>query len=57
MYVLSKEIVKDCWEPVGWFDEFPEAVCALEDELKKKDGQTMKIEKEDEQNDALRTGA
>ena len=48
MYILYRGIGNDQWEPVGYFDEFPQAVCALEEEIKKKDGQTMRIEKEDE---------
>lgn len=48
MYILYRGMASDEWQPVGWFDEFPDAVCALEEELKKKDGNRMKIEKEDE---------
>lgn len=32
----------------GYFEAFPDAVAALEEEIKKKDGQSMKIEREDD---------
>lgn len=48
MYILYRGYAEDEWQAVGYFAEFPEAVCAMEEELKKKDGNRMKIEREDE---------
>lgn len=48
MYILYKNIGFDEWQAVGYFCDFPEAVCAMQEELTKKDGIAMKIEKEDE---------
>lgn len=48
MYVLYKGTGNDRVE-IGWFDNFPDAQCALEAELKKKDGQTITIESEGEE--------
>lgn len=46
MYILYQGIGKDEWQAVGYFAEFADAVCAMEEELKKKDGNRMKIERE-----------
>ena len=48
MFVLSKNMGMDVWRPIGYFEAFPDAVAALEEEIKKKDGQSMKIEREDD---------
>lgn len=48
MYILYRGTSEDEWQPVGFFAEFPEAVCAMEEELRKKDGQRMKIERDGE---------
>jgi hypothetical protein len=47
MYILSKNTGNDTWEPVGYFDTFADAACALEEELKKHDGCAIRIERED----------
>ena len=48
MYILYHEIGPDQWQAVGYFCEFPDAVCAMQEELQKKDGGALKIEKEDD---------
>ena len=48
MYILYSGIGEHEWQAVGYFAEFPDAVCAMEEELKKKDGTRMKIEREDD---------
>ncbi len=48
MYVLYRNIGPDQWEPIGFYNSFPEAVCALEEERKKEDTFAMKIESEKE---------
>ena len=50
MYILQREDSPGNWAPIGFYDSFPEAVCALEDERKKEDGISLKIvnEKGDE---------
>ena len=48
MYILYKGLGNDQWQAVGFFAEFPQAVCAMEEELKKNDGTAMRIEKEKE---------
>ena len=51
MYILYQNIGPDQWEPVGFFDTFPDAVCAMQEELRKKDGKAMMIKREGENND------
>lgn len=46
MYVLKRNRV----ETIGYYDTLPEAVTALEDELKKEDGVELSIEREEEEN-------
>ena len=53
MYILYHSTGPDQWQAVGYFCEFQQAVCALEEELKKNDGGALKIEK-DGYHDALR---
>ena len=48
MYILYKRTGYDHWEPIGYFDEFPDAVCAMQAEMEKKDGDAMMIKKEGE---------
>lgn len=51
MFILYRDIGQENspeWKPVGFFFEFPEAVCAMEEEIRKKDGIRMKIEQEEE---------
>ena len=53
MYILYKGIEsgndgKHQWQAFGYFDTFPEAVCAMQDELMKKDGNAFFIKKEGE---------
>lgn len=51
MFILYRDIGQDNnqeWQAVGYFFEFPEAVCAMEEEIRKKDGIRMKIEQEEE---------
>ena len=47
MYILYRVTEEGHKQPVGFFYEFADAVCAMEEELRKKDGQRMEIEKED----------
>ena len=44
MYVLKRNKV----EAIGYYDTFPEAVCALEEEREKEDGVELSIEFEQE---------
>ena len=46
MYILYRVTDEGQKQPVGFFYEFADAVCAMEEELRKKDGQRMEIEKE-----------
>lgn len=51
MFILYRDIGQDNnqeRQAVGYFFEFPEAVCAMEEEIRKKDGIRMKIEQEEE---------
>ncbi len=47
MYVLYRGTGNDQWEPIGFYHSYPEAVCAYEEECRKEDGLTMKIEDEE----------
>ena len=51
MYILYQGLGDNQWQAVGYFAEFPQAVCAMEEELKKNDGTAMRIEKEAEKDD------
>lgn len=46
VYTLYRGFGQDQWEPIGFYDSMPEAVCALEDERRKEDGRAYRIEKE-----------
>lgn len=48
MYILYKGISENEWQAIGYFADFPQAVCAMQEELCKEDGLRMKIEREDE---------
>ena len=47
MYALYRMIEAEKREPAGFYDCLPDAVCAMEEELKKEDGVTLLIVKED----------
>lgn len=57
MYILYQNTGIDQWQAIGYFADFAEAVCAMEDELRKKDGKAMMIKREGENDDTLRNGA
>ena len=44
MYVLQKETSPGCWMTVGFFDAFPDAVCAMEAERQKEDSRLRIIQ-------------
>lgn len=46
VYVLYRGFGEDEWEPIGFYDSLPEAICALEEERRKEDGRAYRIEKE-----------
>ena len=51
MYVLFREKDAGQREPIGFYDSFPEAICAMEEERKKEDGYFLRVEKEDDTHD------
>lgn len=46
MFILYKEVCEGNWEPVGYFPGIPQAVCALEAEREKNDGDRFMIEED-----------
>ena len=46
MYVLYRGMIGGPLEPVGFFDSFPEAQCAYEEERKKEDHDHFVIQRE-----------
>lgn len=53
MYILrgrGKQII-------GYYESYPDAMCAMLEELSKKDGQLIEIEEEGADDDTLRAGS